>query len=166
MKVICDAIKDGWIEDRFGAKGEVFVHGMPGLSVPLRIEDAPEGTKSFAVIMDDYDAVAVSGFNWVHWTLCDLKRTELEEGESHRSKDFTEGCNSWHSIASRNTVEEATGYGGPAPPDKEHRYTLTVYALDTELGLKRGFLLNELHFAMMGHILAHDTAIGLYSPKD
>lgn len=166
MEVICDAIKDGWIEDRFGSKGDVFVNGMPGLSVPLRISDAPEGTVSFAVIMDDYDAVAVSGFNWVHWTLCDLKRPELKEGESHKSGDFVEGCNSWHSIASPNSVEEATGYGGPAPPDKAHRYTITVYALDTELGLERGFLLNELYFAMMDHILGQKTIVGLYSPKN
>lgn len=166
MKVTCDAIKDGWIEDRFGSKGDVFVNGMPGLSIPLAISDAPSGTESFAVIMDDYDAVAVSGFNWLHWTLCNLKRTKLDEGESRRSEDFIEGCNSWHSIASSNSVEEATGYGGPAPPDKEHRYTVTVYALDTELPLRKGFLLNELYFAMRGHILGQETLVGLYGPKN
>ena len=68
----------------------------------------------------------------------------MAEGESHNSPDFTEGCNSWHSVAGENTVEQATGYGGSAPPDKEHRYTLKVYALDTVLDLKRGFRLNEL----------------------
>lgn len=166
MKVFCDGIKDGWIEDRFGCKGDVFVNGMPGLSVPLRFEDCPPSAKSFAVVMDDYDAIAVGGFNWIHWTLCDLKRDHLDEGESHSSKDFVEGCNSWHSMASPNTVEEATGYGGPAPPDKAHRYTVTVFALDTELGLKRGFLMNELYFAMQGHIIAQDTVVGLYGPKE
>lgn len=166
MRITSTAIVDGVILDRYGSKGDVFVHDMPGLSIPFEIEDAPEGTKSFAVILDDYDAVAVSGFNWIHWTVCDLKRTKVSEGESHRDPDFTEGCNSWHSIASDNTVEKATGYGGPAPPDREHRYTLKVYALDTELSLKRGFLLNELYFAMQGHVLAHAKAIGRYSPKE
>lgn len=45
-------------------------------------------------------------------------------------------------------------YIGPCPPDKDHLYTLTVYALDKELDLKEGFFLNELRHAMNGHILA------------
>ncbi len=164
MKVTSKAIIDGVIPDRYGSKGNVFVNGIPGLSIPFDIEDAPEGTQSFAVIMDDYDAVPVCGFNWLHWTICDLKRTSVVEGESHSSPDFTEGCNSWHSIASENSVEQATGYGGPAPPDREHRYTLKIFALDTVLDLKRGFRLNELYFAMQGHVLAHAKLVGRYSP--
>ena len=41
-----------------------------------------------------------------------------------------------------------------------------VYALDTELGLERGFFLNDLYFAMKGHILAHPETVGKYSPKE
>ncbi len=165
MKVTSSAVVDGWIQDKYGCKGETFVNGMPGLSMPFEIIDEPEGTKSFAVVFDDYDAIPVCGFDWVHWTIADLKRTSVEEGESHNCPDFTEGCNSWHSVAGENSIEQATGYGGPAPPDREHRYTLKVYALDTVLGLKRGFRLNELYFAMQGHVLAHAKLIGLYAPR-
>ena len=165
MKVTSSAIKDGWIQDKYGCKGGVVVNGMPGLSIPFEITDAPEGTKSYAVIFDDYDAVPVCGFDWLHWTISDLRRTSVAEGESHNSPDFTEGCNSWHSVAGENTVEQATGYGGPAPPDKEHRYTLKAYALDTVLDLKRGFRLNELYFAMQGHVLAHAKVVGKYAPE-
>lgn len=164
MKVTSKAIVDGVIPDKYGCKGDIFVNGMPGLSLPFDIEGAPEGTQSYAVILDDYDAVPVCGFNWLHWTISDLRRTSVAEGESHNGPDFTEGCNSWHSVASENTVEQATGYGGPAPPDKEHRYTLKVYALDTVLDLKPGFRLNELYFAMQGHVLAHAKLIGRYAP--
>lgn len=164
VKVTCNVLVDGVIPDKFGCKGDVFVNGMPGLSIPFDIHEAPEGTASFAVVMDDYDAVPVCGFNWIHWTICDLRRTHVEEGESHNSPDFIEGCNSWHSVAGENSVEEATGYGGPAPPDKEHRYTLKVFALDTVLDLEKGFRLNELYFAMQGHVLAHAKLVGRYSP--
>lgn len=165
MKVSSSAIVDGRIQDRYGVKGDVFVNGMPGLSMPFEISDAPEGTESFAVIFDDYDAVPVCGFCWVHWTISDLRKTSVKEGESHNGPDFTEGCNSWHSVAGENTIEQATGYGGPAPPNCEHRYTFKVYALDTVLDLKRGFSLNELYFAMQGHVLAHTKMVGLYAPK-
>lgn len=165
MKVSSSAIVDGRIQDRYGVKGDVFVNGMPGLSMPFEISDAPEGTESFAVIFDDYDAVPVCGFCWVHWTISDLRKTSVKEGESHNGPDFTEGCNSWHSVAGENTIEQATGYGGPAPPNCEHRYTFKVYALDTVLDLKRGFRLNELYFAMQGHVLAHAKMVGLYAPE-
>ena len=165
MKISCPGIVDGYFRDKYGAKGTVFVNGMPGLSIPFDIEDAPKGTKTFAAVFDDYDAVPVCGFDWIHWTLCDLKKTSVAEGESHKPNDFTEGCNSWHSVADELSVEQATGYGGMAPPDKPHRYTLKVYALDTELMLPRGFLLNNLHFSMKGHVLAHAEVMGLYSPK-
>ena len=120
---------------------------------------------SNAFILDDYDAVPVCGFNWIHGLGCDLMKTSVREGESRHTTAFTEGCNSWHSIADKLTVDQATGYGGMAPPDKTHRYTLKVYALDAELMLQRGFMLNNLYFSMRGHVLAHAEVMGLYSPK-
>ena len=45
------------------------------------------------------------------------------------------------------------GYIGPCPPDKDHCYTLTVYALDCEMNLQPGFYFNEFHWALQGHIL-------------
>ncbi len=163
MRVICDAIEDGWFGDEYGCKGSVVVNGMPGLSPGFRIEDAPEGTKSFAVILDDYDAVSASGFLWVHWLISDLKTTEVPEGASHNGPGFTEGSNSWFSALGGLTREQATGYGGMAPPNGMHRYTLKVYALDTELGLPSGFRLNDLYFAMDGHVLAHCKTVGKYT---
>ena len=48
------------------------------------------------------------------------------------------------------------------PPDKPHIYELHVYALDKMLDLERGFLLNELHREMDGHILGQFTLKGIY----
>lgn len=53
---------------------------------------------------------------------------------------------------------------GPYPPDKDHIYTLTVYALDCELPLANGFYMNELLHAMEGHVLAKEklNLVGKY----
>ena len=55
--------------------------GMPSYSIPFEIEDAPEGTKSFAVVLEDKDAISASGFVWTHWLISDLKRTSVAENE-------------------------------------------------------------------------------------
>ena len=57
MKIKSPGIEEGRFLDRYGSKGDVSVNGMPGLSIPFSIEDAPAGTKSFAAILDDYDEV-------------------------------------------------------------------------------------------------------------
>lgn len=162
MRIVCSAIRDGWFGDEYGAKGTCFVNGMPALSPGFEILDAPEGTKSFAVVMDDYDAISASGFNWIHWLISDLRTAKIEEGASHHNPPFTEGSNSWFSKLGDLTREQATGYGGPAPPNGVHRYTLKVFALDTVLDLPSGFRMNDLYFAMDGHVLAHCKAIGRY----
>lgn len=164
MRINSTGVVEGSFLDRYGAKGTDFIEGMPSLSIPFDIIDAPEGTVSFAAVFDDYDAVPVCGFNWIHWIICNLKKTSVEEGESRNSKDFIEGCNSWHGIGDILSRETATGYGGMAPPNGTHRYTLKVYALDCELDLKEGFFLNELMFGIKGHVLAHASLIGMYGP--
>lgn len=164
MRISSPGITEGTFHDRYGAKGAEFLEGMPSFSIPFDIENAPEETVSFAVVFDDYDAVPVCGFNWIHWIICDLKKTSVKEGESRNSGDFTEGCNSWHGIGDTLSRETATGYGGMAPPNGPHRYTLKVYALDCELGLEKGFFLNELMFGIKGHVLAHASLIGIYTP--
>ncbi len=166
MRVVSKGIVDGRILDKYGSKGDHFSPGgMPSFSLPFEIIDPPKGTVSFAVILDDYDAVPVSGFTWIHWLVTDLNRVSLEENESVTSKDIIQGMNSWHSCASDLSKEEATGYGGPSPPNGEHIYTLKVFALDLETGLKNGFMLNELMKAMDGHIIDHAQITGAYSPR-
>lgn len=165
MKITSKGIENGRILDRYGAKGDQFTPGgMSSFSLPIEIHDPPKGTVSFAIIFDDHDAVPVCGFTWIHWLVADLKRTILEENESATSKDLIQGVNSYHSCASDLSEEEATGYGGPAPPNMEHTYTLKVFALDKELGLRKGFMLNDLMNAMDGHVIAHAKVKGTYSP--
>jgi len=163
MRVTSAAIVNGEFEDKYGKRGGQFSpNGMPTYSVPFEISGAPEGTKSFAVVLEDKDAVTASGFVWIHWLIADLERTSVAENESVSAKDYVQGANSWASVLGKFEIEEASCYGGMAPPNCRHRYELIVYALDTKLNLSRGFRFNDLHFAMQGHVLASASVMGTY----
>lgn len=165
MYITSTAITDGTIPDRFGKKGTQFTPGgMPSRSIPFSIREPPVGTAAFAVIFDDPDAVPVCGFTWIHWIISDLKKTDLSENDSICDENLIQGRNSWCSCACNLSAEEATGYGGPDPPDRTHTYSLRVFALDKELGLPTGFTLNDLVNGMRGHVLAQAEIIGRYSP--
>ena len=99
------------------------------LSPQLFWENAPTGTKSFAVTIYDKDAPTGSG--WWHWLIFDIPATtkELKSGAG----------NLLLNLAPSGSVQSVTdfksqGYGGPCPPEgsKAHQYIVTVYALKTE----------------------------------
>lgn len=85
------------------------------------------------MVLEDKDAISASGFVWTHWLISDLKRTSVAENESISATDFTQGANTWASALGKFEIEEASFYGGMAPPNNRHRYELIVYALDTVL---------------------------------
>lgn len=165
MVVTSTGIVNGVIDNKYGKKGSDFnSHGMPTYSLPLKIENAPKGTVSYALVLDDPDAFPVSGgFVWIHWVAANITRTEIMENESQTATDFVQGVNSWTSMQGGNQSRELSRfYGGMAPPDAPHLYTLKVYALDTMLDLTNGFNLNELYRKMDGHILETAELKGSY----
>lgn len=163
MQVTTTAIQNGYFADQYGKRGTQFSpNGMPTYSIPFDIQNAPKETKSFVVVLEDKDAITASGFVWIHWLVANLKRTSVAENESISAKDFVQGANSWASVLGKFDIEEASYYGGMAPPNCKHRYELIVYALDCELNLPQGFRFNDLHFAMQGHILAQASLMGWY----
>lgn len=118
------------------------------ISPELSWENAPEGTKSFAVTIYDKDAPTGSG--WWHWLIFDINQntSNLKAGAGTIEMN----------LAPKNSIQSLTdfstyGYGGPCPPEGDgiHQYIVTVYALNTEkLGLKKeaspalvGFMLNQ-----------------------
>ena len=121
-------------------------NGMPTYSLPFTVEDAPQGTVSIAIVLEDKDAYPVTGgFAWIHWLVANITRFEVKENESQTAEDFVQGRNSWTSIQGEEQFAELSCYyGGMAPPDKPHIYELHVYALDKMSDLERGFLMNEL----------------------
>jgi Raf kinase inhibitor-like YbhB/YbcL family protein len=125
------------------------------ISPSLRWGRAPEGTLSFALIVDDPDA---PGGTWVHWVLYDLPAgtRELKEGAAKTetlANGATQGENDFHKI----------GYGGPCPPPgSAHRYSFRIYALDAVTSLKARARKPQLLEAMKGHVLGSGELIGRY----
>lgn len=166
MTVTSRGIVNGKIDNKYGKHGEQFnKNGMPTYSLPFTIENAPEGTVSYAIMLEDKDAFPVSGgFSWIHWTAANITRTDIKENESLTATDFVQGVNSWASMQGGSQSRELSSYyGGMAPPDAPHVYELHVYALDTTLDLQNGFNMNDMHKQMDGHVLASFTLKGEYN---
>ncbi|MGL5721045.1 MAG: YbhB/YbcL family Raf kinase inhibitor-like protein [Brevinema sp.] len=166
MVVTSTGIVNGVIEDKYGKRGTDFTAGgMPTYSLPFKIENAPAGTISYAITLEDPDAFPVSGgFVWVHWVAANIARTEVMENESQTATDFVQGVNSWISMQGGSQSRELSRfYGGMAPPDAPHTYVFKVYALDTTLDLANGFNLNELYRKMEGHVLETAELKGSYA---
>jgi Raf kinase inhibitor-like YbhB/YbcL family protein len=56
-------------------------------------------------------------------------------------------------------------YGGPCPPNGEHKYFFKLYALDTTLSLKNPRGKKDIEAAMKDHILTQAEMIGKYNRK-
>ena len=132
------------------------------LSPPLQWAGAPDGTKSFALIVDDPDAPdpAAPKMVYVHWVLCNIPAgtTGLEENAS-RSK-LPPGT-----ITGSNDRQKAE-WGGPCPPIGRHRYFFKLYALDTVLDGLSTPSKRDLETAMKGHILGQAELMGTYQKGD
>jgi Raf kinase inhibitor-like YbhB/YbcL family protein len=126
------------------------------IAPPLAWRDAPPGSRSFALIVDDPDAPdpAAPKTTWVHWVLYDLPAgtTALPEGGRPLPAGTREGRNDW----------QRTGYGGPCPPVGRHRYFFKLYALDAPLGELRAAKKADVETAMQAHVLARAELVGTY----
>ncbi len=127
-------------------------------SPALSWSDAPVGTKSFVLIVDDPDAPdpAHPRMTWVHWVLYNIPADTKMLPEAVRPSQLPhgtlEGINDW----------KRTGYGGPCPPLGKHRYFHKIYALDTVLPDLRHPSKATLEKAMEDHILEKAELVGLY----
>lgn len=171
VDVFSNSILNGYLKDAMGHRGEQFIKNkMPSRSFHLGWKQLPEETESLALLFIDHDAIPVCGFSWIHWTVANIDPA-LGELPENASVDMylLEGVNSWASgllpTEWKLDKEDAIGYGGCAPPDKEHCYTVKLFALDNKLNLSRGFYLNEMINQMEGHILAHAKLQFLYKTK-
>jgi Raf kinase inhibitor-like YbhB/YbcL family protein len=131
------------------------------ISPALEWSGVPDGTKSFALTMDDPDAPdpANPRMTWVHWVLYNIPAAIGSLPEGVKDKDLPEGTlqglNDW----------KKTGYGGPCPPVGKHRYFFKLYALDIVLPDLSRPTKAKLEKAMEGHILSKAELIGLYQRK-
>lgn len=160
MQVMSSAFNEG---ETIPAK---YTEDGQNISPPLQWKGAPEGTKSFALIVDDPDAPSPknpAAEPWVHWVIfnipADVARLEAaipQELELQKPPGAKQGKNSW--------PRDNVGYRGPAPPpgSGKHRYQFHVYALDAVLPLDAGVSKKELVEAMKGRVLAEGLLQGVY----
>ena len=150
--------------DSFAPDGEIpRLHTCEGADVSphLAWSGAPEGTSTFALIVDDPDAPDPQApqMIWVHWVLYNLPSSvpRLPSGvASENLPDGTrQGLNDW----------QRTGYGGPCPPIGRHRYFHKLYALDSLLSDLGEATKTQLEEAMEGHVLGMAELMGTYQKR-
>lgn len=115
LKLHSSAFDDGGrIPDKYAKDGR-------NLSPPLEWSGAPEGTRSFALVVEDPDAP--NGM-FRHWAVYDIPgdKITLKEGEDVRN--FGVGGNDFGNAR----------YDGPQPPlgDRPHHYHFKLAALSTD----------------------------------
>jgi len=126
------------------------------ISPPLIFVDVPDGTQSYALIVDDPDA---PGGIFTHWIIYDIPSTfeglpEDVPPASVMEYGIKQGLNSFGKV----------GYGGPCPPPgRPHRYFFILFALDIpELGIPSAVSRSEFLSALEGHVISESELVGLY----
>ncbi|MDO8553058.1 MAG: YbhB/YbcL family Raf kinase inhibitor-like protein [bacterium] len=141
---------------RFPSKNTCDQPNGRAISPPLVFSNVPKGAKSLALIMDDPDVPkALRSGVFDHWVLfnIDPSTTGIAEGGSAGT------------VGKNSAGQDA--YANPCPPTqyepKEHRYTFTLYALETILPLGEGSTKQEVLKAMEGKVIQQAQLIGRYS---
>lgn len=115
---------------------------------PLSWSGSPDGTRSFALIVDDPDA---PGGTFTHWLLYDIPPQTTELPGTPIGKTLRNGFG-------------RSGYGGPCPPrgHGSHRYFFSLYALDVPALSFRAKSREALDRALKGHVLGTARLMGRY----
>ena len=116
----------------------------------LRWGAPPEGTKSFALVIDDPDAPSGT---FRHWGVFDIPASARSIGDGKHVG--TEVTNDF----------DKPGYGGPCPPPGHgpHHYHFKLFALDTDrLGLLPSAKVADVENAARQHAIAEGEIVGTY----
>ena len=135
----------------FGCSGQ-------NISPSLTWENAPKGTKSFAITV--YDPDAPTGSGWWHWQVVNipLATRSISTGASGKKmlpKEALEITNDYGTV----------GFGGACPPkgDKAHQYIVTVHALDVDkLSVEAGTNAPIVGYQINAHTIAKASLISYY----
>lgn len=124
------------------------------VSPALSWKDAPDGTRSFAVICHDPDAPLVKPgtYGFVHWVLYGIPGNVSELPEA--CDDYVQGINDFGNA----------GYGGPMPPEGHgtHHYFFWLLALDNEPDLPAGLTMWELLAKIEPNVIGMNRLVGTY----
>lgn len=128
------------------------------ISPALSWSGAPEGTKSFALLMHDPDA-PTGGAGFWHWIVYDIPATATGLPAGDSGKGLPVGAKQL------TTDFGKAGYGGPCPPEgaAPHHYNLTLYALKiAKLPVTQHTPASLAGFMINSNAIATATLTGLY----
>jgi hypothetical protein len=129
------------------------------VSPALAWTNAPAGTQSFALVVDDPDTALQRSTNEVlHWAAFNIPATasSLPEGVPNEAT-LPDGT-----VQPLNTGKK-NGFMGPgARGSVYHHYTFQLYALDTKLSLGPDASRAQIMSAMDGHVLAKAVLVGRF----
>jgi len=125
------------------------------ISPPLEWKNAPNGTQSFVLLMDDPDAPLGT---WNHWIIYNIPNhiTKLEENIKTLPNSAKLGLNSWG--------EEK--YSGPCPPEGEHRYYFRLLALNNLIKAKNKISRANIEKIIKPYIIGEAELMGRYKCKE
>ena len=139
--------------------------GCVGKNISPRLawSGAPEGTKSFALLVHDPDA-PTGGAGWWHWLVVNIPGTAAELA---KDAGRAEGSSLPAGATQVNTDFGGPGWGGPCPPvgDKPHRYIFTLYALKTERLDVSGASASLVGYMVNGNSIGKAALIGKFGRK-
>lgn len=131
------------------------VKGGKNISPALKWENAPEGTKSFALICIDMNPIAR---RWIHWMVVNIPVNVNSIAANASSDKMPAGC-----VELENSYGYE-GWGGPQPPKGTgvHKYIFVIYALD--VAQIKSKPQNEKQFlqALKGKVVAKAMLSGLF----
>lgn len=139
---------EGNIPPRFTCEGD-------NVSPELTWTGAPQGTRSFALVVHDPDAPRAGGYT--HWLVFNIPASITHIAENAPKQTNLPGGG----VQGRNDGGNV-GYTGPCPPSGTHRYYFRLYAVDKELELKDGADKASLEQALKGHVLGETEFMGRY----
>ena len=131
---------------------EQYGYTADNVNPPLEVSNVPEAAESLALIMDDPDAVEPAGKVWDHWVVWNIPPETTTIPEGWAPTEAAEGTNDFGEV----------GYGGPNPPDREHRYRFKLFALDATLDLPPETDAEALGSAMDGSVIEQTQLTGTY----
>lgn len=115
----------------------------------LNWKNVPAGTKSFVLLLSDYDAPVDGGFH--HWIVYNIPAGARELKGNHA---YTEGMNDFGFI----------GYGGPCPPPtgETHHYLFLLYAVNVANIGGQGLTFGQVVNAIQNDVLGATSIIGTF----
>lgn len=131
--------------------------GGENISPPYEWRNAPEGTRSFALVVVDEHPMANG---WVHWAVFALP------AETRRLAAGASGSSMPAGAVELRSTFGSRGWGGPEPPpgSGRHEYKATLYALDiTDPGVATDASAAELLRAIEGRVLGQASVSGFFS---